>query len=118
LTKVEDLRHKRKTVSDQIAKLKRDNRPVEAPMEEMRGVGDRLKALEDSLGDAEDRLNALALRIPNIPHPSVPIGTDPPAHQEVRRWGKAPTMAFPPQHHWELGESIGILGFRRAARMA
>ncbi len=117
LTKVEDLRHKRKTVSDQIAKLKRDNRPVEALMEEMRGVGDRLKALEDSLRDAEDRLNALALRIPNIPHPSVPIGTDPSANQEVRRWGKPPTLAFPPKHHWELGESLGILDFERAARM-
>src|SRR5207244_11022940 len=87
LTKVEELRHKRKTVSDQIAKLKRDNRPVEALMEDMRDVGDRLKSLEDSLRDAEERLNALALRIPNIPHPSVPIGTDPSANQEIRRWG-------------------------------
>src|SRR3989449_9141314 len=93
LTKVEELRHKRKTVSDQIAKLKRDNRPVEALMEEMRGGGDRLKSLEDSLRDAEDRLNALALRIPHIPHPSVPIGTDPSANQGVRRWGKLPPMA-------------------------
>src|SRR2546426_3237355 len=51
----------------------------------------RLKSLEDSLRDAEDRLNALALRIPNIPHPSVPIGADPSANQEIRRWGKPPT---------------------------
>jgi seryl-tRNA synthetase len=86
-------------------------------MEEMRGVGDRLKSLEDSLRDAEDRLNALALRIPNIPHPSVPIGADPSANQEVRRWGKPPALAFPPKHHWELGESLGILDFERAARM-
>src|SRR3989441_700802 len=117
LTKVEELRHKRKTVSDQIAKLKRSKQPGEALMEEMRGVGDRLKSLEDSLRDAEDRLNALALRIPNIPHPSVPIGTDPSANQEVRRWGKLPTLAFPPKQHWELGESLGILDFERAARM-
>jgi seryl-tRNA synthetase len=117
LIKVEELRHKRKTVSDQIAKLKRDNRPVEALMEEMRGVGDRLKSLEDSLRDAEDRLNTLALRIPNIPHPSVPISADPSANQEIRRWGKPPTLAFPPKHHWELGESLGILDFERAARM-
>ncbi len=117
LTKVEELRHKRKTVSDQIAKLKRDNRPVEALMEEMRGVGDRLKSLEDSLRDAEDRLNTLSLRIPNIPHPSVPIGADSSANQEIRCWGKPPTLAFPPKHHWELGESLGVLDFERAARM-
>src|SRR5713226_10241173 len=113
LTKVEELRHKRKTVSDQIAKLKRDNRPVEALMGEMRGDGDRLKSIEDYLRDAEDRLNALALRIPNIPHPSVPIGADPSANQEIRHWGKPPTQAFPPKHHWELGESLGILDFER-----
>src|SRR5947208_4417911 len=88
LTKVEELRHKRKTVSDQIAKLKRDNRPVEAPMEEMRGAGDRLKSLEDSLHDAEDRLNALALRIPNIPHPSVPHGRDAYTNREIRTGGR------------------------------
>src|SRR5437867_9477229 len=117
LTKVEELRHKRKTVSDQIANLKRNKQPGEALMEEMRGVGDRLKSLEDSLRDAEDLLNAFALRIPNIPHPSVPIGADPSANQEIRCWGKPPALTFPPKHHWELGESLGILGFERAARM-
>src|SRR5207247_4072692 len=117
LTNVEELRHKRKTVSDQIAKLKRNKQPSEALMEEMRGVGDRLKSLEDSLRDAEDRLNALALRIPSSPHPSVPSGADPSANQEIRRWGKPPTLAFPPKHHWELGEVLGMLDFELASRM-
>src|SRR5207245_5195728 len=85
LTKVEELRHKRKTVSDQIAKLKRNKQPGEALMEEMRGVGDRLKSLEDSLRDAEDRLNALALRIRNTRHRSVPIGGDRSATPQTSR---------------------------------
>src|SRR5207244_9310430 len=51
LSKVEDIRHKRKSVADHIAKLKGDNRSVEALMEELRGGGDRRKSLEDPLRD-------------------------------------------------------------------
>src|SRR2546422_2926884 len=65
LSKGEELRHKRKTVSDQIAKPKRDQRPGEALTEGKRGVGDRLKAPEDSLRDAQDRPKPPARQIPN-----------------------------------------------------
>jgi seryl-tRNA synthetase len=117
LAKVEDLRHQRKTASEQIAKLKREKQPTDALMQETRDVGDRIKTLEDALRDSEERLNAIALRIPNIPHRSVPAGADAAANQEVRRWGAPPTFAFPAQPHWDIGEALGILDFERAARM-
>ncbi len=117
LAKVEELRHQRKTASDQIAKLKREKQPVDSLMEETKAVGDRITALEASLRDVEERLNALTLRIPNLPHPSVPVGADPSANQEIRRWGKPPSLAFAPKPHWEIGEALGILDFERAARM-
>ena len=117
LAKVEDLRHQRKTASDRIATLKREKQPADSLMQETKDVGDRIKALEDSLRDTEDRLNAIALRIPNIPHQSVPAGADAAANQEVRRWGAPPAFAFPVKPHWEIGEALGILDFERAARM-
>ncbi len=117
LTKVEELRHQRKTVSDQIAKLKRDKQSADSLVREMKDVGDRIKALEDSLRDSEERLNAVTLRIPNIPHSSVPAGAEPAANQEVRRWGAPPALAFSAKPHWDVGESLGILDFERAARM-
>jgi seryl-tRNA synthetase len=117
LAKVEELRHQRKTASDQIATLKREKQPADSLVQEMKNVGDRIKALEDSLRDTEDRLNAIALRIPNIPHQSVPAGTDAAANQEVRRWGTPLAFAFPVKPHWEIGEALGILDFERAARM-
>jgi seryl-tRNA synthetase len=117
LTKVEEIRHRRKTVSDQIAKLKREKLPTDGLMEEMKTVGERIRSLEDALRNCEERLNAIVLRIPNIPHTTVPIGSDPSANQEIRRWGKPPALAFTPKPHWELGESLGILDFERAARM-
>jgi seryl-tRNA synthetase len=117
LAKVEELRHQRKTASDQIAKLKREKQPADSLVQAMKDVGDRIKALEDSLRDSEERLNAIALRIPNIPHQSVPAGLEAAANSEVRRWGTPPAFAFPVKPHWEIGEALGILDFERAARM-
>jgi len=117
LAKVEGLRHRRKTASDQIAKLKREKQPADALVLEMKDVGDRIKALEDALRDSEERLDAIALRVPNIPHQSVQAGADAGGNPEVRRWGAPPALAFPVKPHWEIGEALGILDFERAARM-
>jgi seryl-tRNA synthetase len=111
------LRSQRRKVSDEIAKLKREKLPAEALMEEMKGVGDRIKALEDTLRESEEQFNAIALGIPNVPHASVARGKDPSENVEIRRWGDPPAMAFPPKPHWEVGERLGILDFERAARM-
>jgi seryl-tRNA synthetase len=116
-TKVEVLRSQRRKVSDDIAKLKREKQPADALMEEMKGVGDRIKALEDTLRESEEQFNAIALSIPNLPHASVARGKDPSENVEIRRWGDPPAMAFPPKPHWEVGERLGILDFERAARM-
>jgi len=117
LNAVEELRAQRRTASDQIAKLKRDKKPAEPLVEEMKSVGDRIAALEDELRSCEADLNNIALSIPNLPHESVPIGVDASANVEVRRWGKPPAFSFPAKPHWELGEALGILDFERAARM-
>jgi seryl-tRNA synthetase len=116
-TKVEALRSQRRKVSDDIAKLKREKQPAEALMEEMKGVGDHIKALEDTLRESEEQFNAIALGIPNLPHASVARGKDSSENLEVRRWGDPPAMAFPPKPHWEVGERLGVLDFERAARM-
>lgn len=117
LTKVEELRSQRRRASDEIATLKREKRPTEAMVDEMKGVGDRIKVLEDNLRASEEQFNAIALAIPNLPHASVPLGNDASDNVEIRRWGNPPTMAFSPKPHWEVGERLGILDFERAARM-
>ena len=117
LATVEELRHQRKTASDQIARLKREKQPADSLVQEMKDVGDRIKTLEESLRGAEERLNAIAFRIPNLPHQSVPAGADAATNQEVWRGGTPPAFAFPAKPHWEIGEALGILDFERAARM-
>jgi len=58
------------------------------------------------------------LVIPNLPHESVPKGSDARDNPEVRRWGDPPKFDFKPKNHWEIGEELGILDFARAAKIA
>lgn len=115
---VEDLRHQLKKGSDEVARLKRDQQPADAAMIQMKTISDRIKGTEETLRAAEERVMDAALRIPNLPHASVPVGKDPADNQEVRRVGAAPALSFPPKAHWDLGEALGILDFGRAAKIA
>jgi len=115
---VDTLRHDLKKGSDDVARLKRDKQPADAVMAQMKALGDRIKAAEDNLRTAEERAVDMVLRIPNLPHGSVPAGKDPADNQEVRTWGTAPSFTFAPKPHWDLGELLGILDFERAAKIA
>jgi seryl-tRNA synthetase len=115
---VDTLRHDLKKGSEDVARLKREKQPADDAMARMKALGDRIKALEESLRAAEERATDLALRIPNLPHRSVPEGNDPADNREMRKWGTVPSFAFAPQTHWDLGEALGILDFERAAKIA
>lgn len=117
-SQVEQLRHELKAGSDEIAKLKQEKKPADVPMAAMKAVGERIRAIEDELRDVEEALTDLNLRIPNLPHASVPAGKDADSNTEVRRWGAPPTMTAPAKAHSDLGEALGILDFDRAAKIA
>jgi seryl-tRNA synthetase len=115
---VEQLRHELKKGSDEVATLKRENQPADAAMVAMKAVGERIKKIEDELRSVEETLTDLNLRIPNLPHASVPAGKDPDSNVEARRWGTPPTLTAPAKSHWDLGEALGILDFDRAAKIS
>jgi seryl-tRNA synthetase len=115
---VDTLRHDLKKGSDDVARLKREKQPADAAMAQMKALGDRIKAAEDGLRTAEERALDMALRIPNLPHSSVPVGNDPSDNHDVRTWGTVPAFSFSPKAHSDLGEALGILDFERAAKIA
>ena len=115
---VDGLRHELKKGSEDVARLKREKQPADVAMAQMKALGDRIKAAEDTLRSAEERAMDVALRIPNLPHSSVPVGKDPSDNQEIRKWGTMPSFAFAPKAHWDLGEALAILDFERAAKIA
>jgi seryl-tRNA synthetase len=111
----ETLKQQRNEVSRQIG---RDKGRLAELREEMRRVGDRIKALDEEQRAVEVELEELLLRVPNLPHPSVPIGATAENNVIVRVWGERPAFAFEPKPHWELGEALGILDLARAAKIS
>ncbi|MDC8449760.1 MAG: serine--tRNA ligase [Nitrospira sp.] len=117
-TQVEQLRYELNKGSEEVARLRRAKEPAEEAMAAMKQLGDRIKDTEGALRKIEEALTDVALRIPNLPHASVPVGADPSENIEIRRWGTIPFFSSPPKPHWEIGENLGILDFDRAAKIA
>ena len=115
---VEQLRFELKKGSEEVARLKREDQPADTAMPAMKTVGERIKKIEDELRGVEEILTDLNLRIPNLPHASVPTGKDAGDNTETRRWGSPSTLTGPAKSHWDLGEALGILDFDRAAKIA
>jgi seryl-tRNA synthetase len=115
---VDTLRQERNRRSEEVAALKGRGQSADELVAKMRQLGDTLKEREGRLREREETLQAFLLRIPNLPHGSVPSGGSAAENQEIRRWGEAPAFGFAPQPHWEIGERLGILDFARAAAMA
>jgi seryl-tRNA synthetase len=117
-TQVEQFRFELNKGSEEVARLRRAKEPAEAAMAAMKQLGDRIKDADGALRKVEEALTDVALRIPNLPHASVPVGADASENVEVRRWGTVPSFSSPPKPHWEIGEHLGILDFDRAAKIA
>ena len=113
----EALKAKRNQVSADIGRLKRDGKDAAPAIAEMDQVKDRIQSIDRELRDVETRLNELLLAVPNVPHPSVPLGRTPEDNQEIARWGELPTVDFPMKPHWELAEKLALIDFTRGAKV-
>ena len=118
LTEVEQLKHRRNTVSEEVGRRKKRGEDAGPLIAEMREAGDRIKALDQTVKDSEEQIQRLLLTVPNLAHASVPVGPDGGGNLEVRRWGEPRRFDFTPKPHWEIGEALGLLDFERASRMA
>ena len=85
---------------------------------ELKTLSDEVKEQEARLKEVEERIEAALLAVPNLPHESVPVGTDPAANVVVRSWGDKPRFSFAPRQHDELGEKLGMLDFARAGKVS
>ena len=117
LQQVEALRAERNRVSKEISRMK-DPAEREAKIAAMRDLKARLDNLEQQLRQVESDLHEVLIRIPNIPHESVPEGVDERDNVIVRTWGEPKTFDFDPLPHWELGPMLDIIDFERAAKIS
>lgn len=117
IAKVEVLKAERNEVSQKVAEMKRNKENADDVIARMREVGDEIKTLDEQLHQVEEDLNYIMMRIPNIPHESVPVGDSEDDNVEVRTWGEKPEFGFEPKPHWEIGTDLNLLDFERAAKV-
>ncbi|MBU2492090.1 MAG: serine--tRNA ligase [Bacteroidetes bacterium] len=121
LQRTEELKAKRNTVSQEIARLKKSGENADGIVAEMRDVSDEIKSLDDKLRIISDKLNVLLLWIPNLPHESVPVGKSAADNIEDRQWlpeGFKFENEAPVLDHVELGKKLNILDFERGAKIS
>jgi seryl-tRNA synthetase len=113
----ERLRALQKKVSDEVSKKRREGQDASELIAEMKKVSQEIKELDKVVEEKEKALLEFLLVIPNLPHASVPPGTDSSENKEVKRWGEPPKFDFEPKPHWDLGEELGILDFKNGAKI-
>jgi len=115
LRQTEELRAKHNEASKQLSKSK--EKPAQL-IAQMRQLGEQISSLQQQTKEAKTELDSLLLELPNIPHPSVPLGKGADDNVIVRTWGKPKEFAFKPLPHWELGEKLGIIDFQRGVKLS
>lgn len=116
--RTEELQNLRNTRSKAIGQAKAKGEDVSALMAEVAGFGNELKASEVKLDEIRAEIEAIALGIPNLPHASVPVGSDEAGNVEQHRWGTPRTFDFPVKDHVELGARHGWLDADTAAKLS
>ena len=115
---LENARRSRKEVSEQIARAKQAGEPDDHLRSAGQIYSSQIEEQEAKLAKVERERRDILLRLPNLPHVSVPEGTSAADNQEVRRHGDPPVFDFSPKAHWDLGPALGVLDFERAAKLA
>ncbi|MBA3930659.1 MAG: serine--tRNA ligase [Xanthomonas sp.] len=116
--RTEELQNLRNTRSKAIGQAKAKGEDVAALMAEVAGFGDELKASEVKLDEIRSEIEAIALGIPNLPHASVPVGSDEAGNVEQHRWGTPRSFDFDVKDHVELGARHGWLDADTAAKLS
>jgi seryl-tRNA synthetase len=111
-TRTEELQARRNSLSRQIGQAKGRGEDTSAPMAEVAGIADQMKAGAERLDALQAELATMLMSVPNLPDASVPVGADESANAEVRRWSPSGTGPgrhdFPVRDHVDLGAPLGL----------
>jgi len=119
ITKGDDLRAQRNLVNRSLGHARASGEePSPEIIREMREAGGKVSQLEAQVQALEEQINGILLGLPNLPLPQVPQGEDETANVSVRNWGEPPSFDFTPLPHWDLGEHLGVIDFRRGVKVS
>lgn len=117
LVEVEAAKAKKNQVSAMIPQRKKAGEDVTDVMNEMKELGETIKDLDNKVKEIDAKIEYIMLRLPNVPHASVPDGNTDEDNVEMKKWGEIRNFGFTPKAHWDLGTDLDILDFERAGKI-
>jgi seryl-tRNA synthetase len=117
LTEVEQLKAERNRQSAEVARRRKTGEDAADLLAHLKGLSDRVKALDGETAEVNGALEEVLLQLPNLPLDDVPTG-DASANRVLRTWGTRRSFDFAPRPHWELGAALDILDLARGAKIA
>jgi seryl-tRNA synthetase len=115
---VEGLKRDQNSAGEEVARAKRQGLEVTHIFEANKARGQTIKQHESELESIERQRTAILEVLPNLPHPSVPMGKSSVDNVVVRTWGEPVRLAFEAKAHWDLGPALGIIDFERATKIS
>ena len=116
-TRTEELQAMRNALSKQVGQLKQKGEDASELMQQVRQMGDELGRNEIDLNILQENIRDFVMRLPNLPHASVPTGKDETGNVQLRRWGTPRSFNFPVKDHVDLGAPLG-LDFEAGTKLA
>ncbi|MCX8022400.1 MAG: serine--tRNA ligase [Syntrophorhabdaceae bacterium] len=113
----EKMKQEKNELSDEIGRIRKSGPIPKEKIDHLKELGTKIDELERRLKEVEREWEEMSLLIPNIPDKTVPIGTTEEENKVVKVWGEKPDFSFEPKPHWEIGEGLDILDFKRAAKI-
>jgi seryl-tRNA synthetase len=118
LTALNDLRHDRKQVTIEIAKLKKAGKEATAELQKAQECDKKITLLEKQVTEQEAQTRDYLMRLPNLLDDSVPLGTDSSGNAEVKTWGTIPHFSFPVKNHIDLALDLDLIDMERAGKVS
>lgn len=118
LTKLNDLRHDRKQVTIEIAKLKKAGGDATGQVAKAKAVDEQITLLEKEVVAQEAKTRDYLLNLPNLLDETVPFGKDDKDNLQVKTWGEIPKFNFPVKNHIDLALDLDLIDMDRAGKVA
>jgi seryl-tRNA synthetase len=118
LTRLNELRHKRRLITTEIASLKKKGKDASTRISKAKMIDTEITTLEKQVDECEEKTRYYRMRIPNLLHESVPIGKDEHDNVPLRAWGEKTKFSFPVKDHIDLGLGLDIMDIERAGKVA
>jgi seryl-tRNA synthetase len=118
ILKLDNIRRQRVTELEDLRRARKETARKKTAVKEGRKLRTEIRELEEEVRNLDTKLEGLLLQLPNIPQPTVPVGSGEEDNVLVRTWGEPRSFDFEPAPHWKLGEALGIIDFDRGVKLS